>query len=174
MSMLTTQTSGTLTYVGTLAENIAYGREDATMEEIVEAATKANCASFINSFHDGYNTLVGERGVSLSGGQKQRIAIARALLKDPKVLILDEATSALDSESEVLVQEALNRLMQGRTVFTIAHRLSTIRSADLVACLSDGKVAEIGTYQDLLNRENGVFRKLVELQSLSGGELEDK
>ncbi|KAG1294344.1 hypothetical protein G6F66_005299 [Rhizopus arrhizus] len=161
-------------FAGTLAENIAYGREDATMEEIVEAATKANCASFINSFHDGYNTLVGERGVSLSGGQKQRIAIARALLKDPKVLILDEATSALDSESEVLVQEALNRLMQGRTVFTIAHRLSTIRSADLVACLSDGKVAEIGTYQDLLNRENGVFRKLVELQSLSGGELEDK
>jgi ATP-binding cassette subfamily B (MDR/TAP) protein 10 len=161
-------------FAGTLAENIAYGREDATMEEIVEAATKANCASFINSFHDGYNTLVGERGVSLSGGQKQRIAIARALLKDPKVLILDEATSALDSESEVLVQEALNRLMQGRTVFTIAHRLSTIRSADLVACLSDGKVAEIGTYHDLLNRENGVFRKLVELQSLSGGEAEDK
>lgn len=157
-------------FAGTLAENIAYGRENATMEEIVEAATKANCASFINSFHDGYNTLVGERGVSLSGGQKQRIAIARALLKDPKVLILDEATSALDSESEVLVQEALNRLMQGRTVFTIAHRLSTIRSADLVACLSDGKVAEIGTYQDLLNRENGVFRKLVELQSLSGEE----
>ncbi|PHZ08182.1 uncharacterized protein RHIMIDRAFT_208388 [Rhizopus microsporus ATCC 52813] len=155
-------------FAGTIAENIAYGRENATMEEIMEAATKANCATFINSFHDGYNTLVGERGVSLSGGQKQRIAIARALLKNPKILILDEATSALDSESEVLVQEALNRLMHGRTVFTIAHRLSTIRSADIVACLSDGKVAELGTYQDLLSRENGVFRNLVELQSLRG------
>lgn len=155
-------------FAGTIGENIAYGREDATLEEIEEAATKANCASFINSFADKYDTLVGERGVSLSGGQKQRIAIARALLKDPKVLILDEATSALDSESEVLVQDALNRLMHGRTVFTIAHRLSTIRSADLVACLSDGVVAELGTYNELLSRENGVFRKLVELQSLDG------
>ncbi|CAO3664639.1 unnamed protein product [Rhizopus stolonifer] len=158
-------------FAGTIAENIAYGREDASMEDIIEAATKANCSSFINTFPDEYNTMVGERGVSLSGGQKQRIAIARALLKNPKVLVLDEATSALDSESEVLVQEALNHLMQGRTVFTIAHRLSTIRSADLVACLSEGKVAEIGTYQDLLTREDGVFRKLVELQSL--GETEN-
>lgn len=158
-------------FAGTIAENIAYGREDASMEDIIEAATKANCSSFINTFPDKYNTMVGERGVSLSGGQKQRIAIARALLKNPKVLVLDEATSALDSESEVLVQEALNHLMQGRTVFTIAHRLSTIRSADLVACLSEGKVAELGTYQDLLTREDGVFRKLVELQSL--GETEN-
>ncbi|EPB86558.1 ATP-binding cassette, subfamily B (MDR/TAP), member 10 [Mucor circinelloides 1006PhL] len=157
-------------FAGTIAENIAYGRENATLEEIQDAAVKANCASFINSFADKYDTLVGERGVSLSGGQKQRIAIARALLKNPKVLILDEATSALDSESEVLVQEALNRLMQGRTVFTIAHRLSTIRSADLVACLSDGGVAELGTYYELLSREDGVFRKLVELQSLAGPE----
>ncbi|CAO3644208.1 unnamed protein product [Mucor hiemalis] len=157
-------------FAGTIAENIAYGREDATLAEIEEAAAKANCASFINTFADRYDTLVGERGVSLSGGQKQRIAIARALLKDPKVLILDEATSALDSESEVLVQDALNRLMHGRTVFTIAHRLSTIRSADLVACLSDGGVAELGTYNELVNRENGVFRKLVELQSLDGAQ----
>ncbi|KAI9362882.1 P-loop containing nucleoside triphosphate hydrolase protein [Pilaira anomala] len=153
-------------FAGTIAENIAYGREHATLEEIENAAAKANCANFINSFADKYQTLVGERGVSLSGGQKQRIAIARALLKDPKILILDEATSALDSESEVLVQDALNHLMHGRTVFTIAHRLSTIRSADLVACLGDGSVAELGTYNELLNREGGAFRKLVELQSL--------
>lgn len=155
-------------FAGTISENIAYGREDATLEEIQEAATKANCATFINSFADKYDTLVGERGVSLSGGQKQRIAIARALLKNPKVLILDEATSALDSESEVLVQDALNRLMHGRTVFTIAHRLSTIRSADLVACLDNGGVAELGTYDELVSREDGVFKRLVELQSLGG------
>ncbi|RCI06870.1 ATP-binding cassette sub- B member 10, mitochondrial [Rhizopus stolonifer] len=159
-------------FAGTIGENIAYARENATAEEIEEAATQANCASFINTFPDKYNTLVGERGISLSGGQKQRIAIARALLKNPKVLILDEATSALDSESEILVQDALNRLMQGRTVFTIAHRLSTIRSADLVACLDNGNVAELGTYDDLLSRPNGVFRRLVELQSL-GGKVED-
>lgn len=159
-------------FAGTIAENIAYGRENATQEEIHNAAVKANCATFINSFSDKYDTLVGERGISLSGGQKQRIAIARALLKDPKVLILDEATSALDSESELLVQDALDHLMKGRTVFTIAHRLSTIRSADLVACLSDGGLAELGTYDELLNRPDGVFRKLVELQSLGGGKKE--
>lgn len=155
-------------FAGTIRDNIAYGREGATMEEIKEAATKANCASFIESFHDKYDTMVGERGVSLSGGQKQRIAIARALLKNPSILVLDEATSALDSESEVLVQDALNHLMRGRTVVTIAHRLSTIRSADLVVCLDNGNVAEIGTYYDLLSKENGVFRRLVELQSLGG------
>ncbi|KAI8379607.1 P-loop containing nucleoside triphosphate hydrolase protein [Radiomyces spectabilis] len=155
-------------FAGTIAENIAYGRENATMEEIMEAATKAHCTNFIQSFRDGYHTMVGERGISLSGGQKQRIAIARALLKNPSILVLDEATSALDSESELLVQDALNTLMQGRTVFTIAHRLSTIRSADLVACLSDGRVAELGTYNDLLNIQDGVFRRLVELQSLGG------
>lgn len=155
-------------FAGTIRDNIAYGRENATMDEIREAAIKANCASFVESFHDQYDTLVGERGVSLSGGQKQRIAIARALLKNPSILVLDEATSALDSESEVLVQDALNRLMQGRTVLTIAHRLSTIRSADVVMCLDKGGVAEMGTYYDLVNKKDGVFRRLVELQSLGG------
>ncbi|KAG0166181.1 ATP-binding cassette sub- B member 10, mitochondrial [Apophysomyces sp. BC1015] len=155
-------------FAGTIAENIGYGRENATLEEIKAAAVKANCASFIETFHDQYDTVVGERGVSLSGGQKQRIAIARALLKNPSILVLDEATSALDSESEVLVQDALNSLMKNRTVFTIAHRLSTIRSADVVACLGDGSVAELGTYYELLNKENGTFRRLVELQSLGG------
>ncbi|KAI8147888.1 ATP-binding cassette sub-family B member 10, mitochondrial [Fennellomyces sp. T-0311] len=155
-------------FAGTIRDNIAYGKESATIDEIKEAAAKANCASFIETFHDGYDTMVGERGVSLSGGQKQRIAIARALLKNPSILVLDEATSALDSESEVLVQDALNHLMQGRTVVTIAHRLSTIRSADLVMCLDDGGVGEIGTYYELLNKKDGVFRKLVELQSLGG------
>ncbi|KAF7731818.1 ATP-binding cassette sub- B member 10, mitochondrial [Apophysomyces ossiformis] len=155
-------------FAGSIAENIGYGRENATMEEIKAAAVKANCASFIENFHDKYDTVVGERGVSLSGGQKQRIAIARALLKDPAILVLDEATSALDSESELLVQDALNSLMKNRTVFTIAHRLSTIRSADVVACLGEGNVAELGTYYELLNKENGAFRRLVELQSLGG------
>ncbi|KAI9263107.1 P-loop containing nucleoside triphosphate hydrolase protein [Phascolomyces articulosus] len=161
-------------FAGTIHDNIAYAKENATIDEIKEAATKANCASFIESFHDGYNTVVGERGVSLSGGQKQRIAIARALLKNPSILVLDEATSALDSESEVLVQDALNHLMQGRTVVTIAHRLSTIRSADLVMCLDDGGVAEMGTYYELLNKKDGVFRKLVELQSLGGNPSQQK
>ncbi|KAJ2961948.1 hypothetical protein NQZ79_g2838 [Umbelopsis isabellina] len=153
-------------FAGTIADNIAYGIEDATPDQIKEAAIKANCASFIEKFHDGYETFVGERGISLSGGQKQRIAIARALLKNPSILILDEATSALDAESEALVQDALNHLMKGRTVFTIAHRISTIRSADLVACLHDGRIAEIGAYNDLMSRENGVFKKLMEHQTV--------
>ncbi|RUS20628.1 P-loop containing nucleoside triphosphate hydrolase protein [Endogone sp. FLAS-F59071] len=155
-------------FAGTIAENISYGRNGATMDEIREAAIKANCQGFIDAFPDKYETFVGERGISLSGGQKQRIAIARALLKNPSILILDEATSALDSESEALVQDALERLMVGRTVFTIAHRISTIRTANIIACIENGRVAEIGPYDELIRRENGVFKRLVEHQLLGG------
>jgi ABC-type multidrug transport system fused ATPase/permease subunit len=145
---------------GTIRENIAYGKPNASQDEIEEAAKKANAHSFIESFPEKYNTLVGERGVKLSGGQRQRIAIARAVLKNPSILILDEATSSLDSESERLVQEALDTLMEGRTSLIIAHRLSTIRNADKIVVLEKGKVAELGTHQELLNIEHGVYRSL--------------
>ena len=127
---------------GTIRENIAYGRPDATDAEITEAARAANAHAFIVQQPDGYDTVVGERGVTLSGGQRQRIAIARALLKDPRILILDEATSALDAESEALVQEALDKLMQGRTTIIIAHRLSTVRKANRILVLGNGRVQE--------------------------------
>ncbi|OZJ02155.1 hypothetical protein BZG36_04638 [Bifiguratus adelaidae] len=164
-------------FAGTIAENIAYGANDDTevsLEDVQNAARKANCENFILSFPDGYDTFVGERGISLSGGQKQRIAIARALLKDPTILILDEATSALDAESEALVQDALETLMRGRTVFTIAHRMSTIRSADVIACLDQGRVAEMGTYEELMKKEEGVFKKLMEHQRVEAEWMEDE
>lgn len=144
-------------------ENIRYGRLDATRAEIIEAAKAANAHSFVEAFPDGYETRVGERGVQLSGGQRQRIAIARALLKNPEVLVLDEATSALDAESEYLVQQALDRLMQGRTVLLIAHRLSTVMSADRIFVIQDGAVIEQGSKTELLDQE-GPFRALVERQ----------
>jgi ATP-binding cassette subfamily B protein len=147
----------------TIAENIRYGRPDATDAEVEAAAQTANAAGFIAGFPDGYATLVGERGVQLSGGQKQRIAIARAVLKNPRLLILDEATSALDAESEHLVQEALERLMQGRTTLIIAHRLSTVVRADRVVVLSQGRVVQSGPHA-LLMREEGLYRSLVERQ----------
>ncbi|WP_026728685.1 ABC transporter ATP-binding protein [Flavobacterium denitrificans] len=149
---------------GTIRENIAYGKPDASDEEIIAAAKQANAFNFIEGFPEKFETLVGERGVKLSGGQRQRIAIARALLKNPSVLILDEATSSLDSESEKLVQEALEVLMEGRTSIIIAHRLSTIRNADKILVLDNGKISEEGTHQELINLENGIYKNLSNLQ----------
>ncbi|XP_071800167.1 ATP-binding cassette sub-family B member 10, mitochondrial-like [Asterias amurensis] len=152
-----------------IGENIAYGAnnpEAVTHEELVVAARTANALGFINGFPEKFDTLVGERGLMLSGGQKQRIALARAILKNPKILLLDEATSALDAESEYLVQEALERLMVGRTVITIAHRLSTIKRANNIAVLEKGSVVELGSYEELMRVEDGVFRKLVERQTV--------
>ena len=149
---------------GTIYENILYGKPDASKEEVMEAAKKANAWKFIESFPDQFETLVGERGIQLSGGQKQRIAIARAVIKDPAILVLDEATSALDSESELLVQEALEDLMKNRTSLVIAHRLSTIRNANQIIVLDKGIIVEQGTHQELLQKPNGVYRNLSELQ----------
>jgi len=150
-------------FATSILNNIRYGRPDAELEEVFAAAKASNAHDFILGFPEGYEALVGERGVRLSGGQKQRVAIARALLKDPKILVLDEATSALDSESEHLVQEALERLMQGRTTLIIAHRLSTVRDADRVCVLEDGKIIQEGSHQMLVEQE-GTYRRLVEHQ----------
>jgi len=149
---------------GTILENIAYGKLSASKEEIIQAAQRANAHQFVTSFPEGYDTVVGERGVKLSGGQRQRIAIARALLKNPSILILDEATSSLDSESERLVQEALEELMKNRTSIIIAHRLSTIREADKIIVLEKGKVIESGNHVELLSNETGLYRYLSQLQ----------
>jgi ABC-type multidrug transport system fused ATPase/permease subunit len=149
---------------GTIRENIAYGRPGATDEEINDAARQANAWEFIQSFPDKMETVVGDRGVQLSGGQRQRIAIARAVLKNPRILILDEATSSLDSESERLVQEALEKLMEDRTSLVIAHRLSTVRKADQIIVLNDGKIVEQGTHAELLSNGHGLYRTLTELQ----------
>ncbi|HEU4716797.1 MAG TPA: ABC transporter transmembrane domain-containing protein [Bacteroidia bacterium] len=149
---------------GTIRENIVYGKPGATENEIREAALKANALSFIESFPDKFETKVGDRGIQLSGGQRQRIAIARAVLKDPSILILDEATSSLDSESERVVQEALDKLMVGRTSFVIAHRLSTIRDADRIIVIEKGNVVEAGTHEELMAIENGLYRSLNRLQ----------
>lgn len=148
-----------------IGENIRYGRPSATDEEVRQAAADANALAFIERFPDGFDTMVGERGVQLSGGQKQRLAIARALLKDPQILIFDEATSALDAESEYQVQQALDRLMQGRTVIVIAHRLSTISGADRIYVLEGGRVVEAGNF-DALMGERGTFARLVERQRM--------
>ena len=149
---------------GTIRENIAYGKPNATELEIIKAAKQANAYQFIKGFPEKFETIVGERGIKLSGGQRQRIAIARALLKNPSILILDEATSSLDSESEKLVQEALEILMEGRTSIIIAHRLSTIRSADQIIVLDDGTIKEQGTHQELIALENGIYKNLSNLQ----------
>jgi ABC-type multidrug transport system fused ATPase/permease subunit len=149
---------------GTIRENTGYGKPGASEDEIINAAVKANAWDFIRSFPEKLDTVVGERGVQLSGGQRQRIAIARAVLKDPKILILDEATSSLDSESERLVQEALEKLMKGRTSLVIAHRLATIRKADTIIVLNEGTIVEQGTHAELLSNGNGLYKTLTELQ----------
>lgn len=152
-------------FATTIKENILYGKDGASMEEITAAAKAANAHTFISALPQGYDTMVGERGVQMSGGQKQRIAIARALLKNPPVLLLDEATSALDSESERVVQVALDQAAVGRTTVVVAHRLSTIRTADLIAVIHGGRVQEIGSHQELLQDENGAYSALVNIQN---------
>ncbi|CAD5165264.1 unnamed protein product [Musa acuminata subsp. malaccensis] len=151
-------------FAASIMENIAYGKDGATEEEVIEAARAANVHGFVSALPDGYKTTVGERGVQLSGGQKQRIAIARAVLKDPALLLLDEATSALDAESECVLQEALERLMKGRTTVLVAHRLSTIRGVDCIGVVQDGRVAEQGSHSDLVARPDGAYSRLLQLQ----------
>ena len=153
----------TVIFGGTVRENIAYGRFDATEEEIIQAAKSANAHEFITQLPNGYDTPIGERGAEISGGQRQRLAIARAILKDPRILILDEATSSLDTESEALIQEALANLMKGRTTFVIAHRLSTVINADRILVLKDGEIVESGTHSQLLAR-NGLYHRLCNAQ----------
>ncbi|XP_068082145.1 mitochondrial potassium channel ATP-binding subunit isoform X2 [Anabrus simplex] len=152
-------------FAGTIMDNIRYGKQDATDQEVMEVAKLANADDFIKKFPDGYNTVVGERGVTISGGQKQRIAIARALIKNPSILLLDEATSALDAESEKIVQDALDRLTRGRTVLVIAHRLSTVRNADLIVVLSNGEIVEMGTHESLTQKK-GLYWSLFWQQQL--------
>ena len=153
-----------LLFGGSIRENIAYAKPEASEEEIIAAAKKANAWQFIETFPEGLDTLVGERGIKLSGGQRQRVAIARAILKDPAILILDEATSSLDAESEFLVQEALDELMKGRTTIIIAHRLATIRKVDRIYVLKDGKIVEEGTHEALSLQDGGFYANLVRLQ----------
>lgn len=150
-------------FIGTIKENILYGKPNATDAEVIRAAKRANIHDFVMTLPDGYDTQIGERGVKLSGGQKQRISIARVFLKDPAILILDEATSALDNTTEVLIQKSLDELCVGRTTIVVAHRLSTVRNADEIAVITEGKVSEIGTHNDLMKKD-GIYKKLYSLQ----------
>ena len=147
-----------------IEDNIRYGKPNASFEEVTAAAKLAYAHDFVSAFPDGYKTLVGEKGVQLSGGQKQRVAIARAILKDPKILILDEATSALDSESESLVQKALENLRKSRTTLIIAHRLSTVKNADKIFVLDQGQIVQFGSHEELILNRDGFYNKLIEKQ----------
>jgi subfamily B ATP-binding cassette protein MsbA len=156
-------TQETILFNDTISGNIAYGQKEVKSSKIHAAAEAANAKEFIDALPQGFNTVIGEKGVRLSGGQRQRIAIARALLKDPPILILDEATSSLDTESEKYVQEAINNLMKDRTVLVIAHRLSTIINADRIIVLDNGKIVESGTHTELLDK-NGIYKNLYDIQ----------
>jgi ATP-binding cassette subfamily B protein len=149
---------------GTVLENIRYGHPEASLAQVVEAAQAANAHDFICRLPHGYDTVVGERGQTLSGGERQRVSIARAILHDPRVLILDEATSSVDTETERKIQQAMDRLVAGRTVFAIAHRLSTLRKASRLFVMDEGKLAECGTHGELLARPGGIYRRLYQLQ----------
>jgi len=148
----------------TIKNNISYGDEDTPMEKIIESAINANAHDFIMETENGYETVIGERGIKLSGGQRQRIAIARALLKNAPVMIFDEATSSLDSEAESLIQEAIDKLIKSNTSIIIAHRLSTIRNADRILVIDEGEIKNVGTHDDLMQDENSIYRKLYEMQ----------
>jgi ATP-binding cassette subfamily B protein/subfamily B ATP-binding cassette protein MsbA len=147
-------------FYGTVRENILFGRPEATHQELIAAAGAANAHDFIMQLSDGYDTMIGERGVKLSGGQKQRLSIARAVLKNAPILILDEATSSVDTETELLIQQALERLIKGRTTIIIAHRLSTVRNADQIVVLEDKSICEMGTHSELMTLDDGLYRRL--------------
>ncbi len=162
-SLMGIVTQDTILFNDTVRNNIAYGLEDLPIDDVIAAARMANAHDFISQMPAGYDTIIGDRGTQLSGGQRQRLAIARALLRDPEILIFDEATSALDTESEMLVQEAIERLLRGRTTFVIAHRLSTIQNADKILVMENGRVKERGTHSELIDK-NGIYRRLYDLQ----------
>ena len=156
-------TQETLLFNDTIRNNIAYGESEISLERIIDAAKAANAHNFISKIDGGYDTIIGDRGVKLSGGERQRLSIARALLKNPPILILDEATSSLDTESEILVQQAIERLMEGRTSVVIAHRLSTIKNADKIVVIAKGEIVEVGKHSELLEK-NGIYSKLHNIQ----------
>jgi len=149
-----------------VAENIGYGVPNATPDQIREAAKAARADEFIDTFESGYDTLIGERGIRLSGGQKQRISIARAVLRDTPILVLDEATSSVDVETEKLIHEAMDQIMENRTTIIIAHRLSTVKKADKIVVMEDGRVVEVGTHEELL-KNNGLYGRLISIQNMS-------